>query len=237
MLLGRLDAPTPPDFVDFLERRIAGEPVAYIVGRQDFWTLTLAVTPAVLIPRGDSETLIEAAVAHFGAHFGDHGPSRILDLGTGSGALLLAALDRWPCATGVGVDISQAALDVARRNVVTTGLVDRALFRIGDWTAGLAERFDLVLCNPPYVEAAADLPRDVVDHEPHGALFAGTDGLDAYRALAGGLTHVMADGAIACVEIGSGQAVAAASLFSGFAVEVRPDLGGRDRCLILKRLT
>lgn len=236
LLMARLHEPVPAIFTALLARRLAGEPVAYIVGHQDFWTLTLAVTPAVLIPRGDSETLIEAAIAHFGdERLDEGGPARILDLGTGSGALLLAALDHWPAATGVGVDISPAALEVARRNAAATGLATRADFRAGDWTDGVDERFDLVLCNPPYVETAADLPPGVVDHEPHGALFAGADGLDVYRVLGAALPRVMAQGAVACVEIGSGQAVAAAALFPGFAVEILPDLGARDRCLVLKR--
>ena len=156
----------------------AHEPVAYITGRRAFWTIELEVGPGALVPRPDSETLIEAAVAHFGAA----GPKRILDLGTGPGTLLLAALDQWPGATGLGVDASEVALSYARRNAGRLGLLARASFRLGDWDEGMDERFALILCNPPYVEDAADLPRDVASHEPALALFAGTDGLAAYRA-------------------------------------------------------
>ena len=202
MLLGALDGRVPPSFALLLTRRLAGEPIAYITGTRDFWTLTLAVTPAVLIPRADSETLIEAAIERL-RH---RPPRRILDLGTGSGALLLAALDHWREATGLGVDASAAALAVARGNARRLGFSTRAEFALGDWTTGIDERFDLVLCNPPYVEDAADLPRDVAAHEPHGALFAGSDGLACYRVLAPALAKVMAAGAVGITEIGAGQA-------------------------------
>ena len=152
MLLGRLDEDAPAAFEPLLARRLAHEPVAYISGRRAFWTIELEVGPGVLIPRPDSETLIEAAVEHFGAA----GPRSVLDLGTGPGTLLLAALDQWPGAVGLGVDSSEAALDFARRNAERLGLADRARFRLGDWAEGVDERFDLILCNPPYVEPDAD---------------------------------------------------------------------------------
>ncbi len=228
LLLRRLDDPAPDAFPPLLARRVAGEPVAYITGTRDFWTIRLAVTPAVLIPRADSETLIEAAVDHFASR----APSRVLDLGTGSGALLLAALDQWPTATGLGVDASQAALDVAERNAATLGMAGRASFRLGDWARGIDGRFDLILCNPPYVEEGADLQREVA-FEPDSALFAGSDGLVCYRTIAPQLRACLADGGIACIEIGSEQADAVRALFeaAGFAVEVLPDLAGRNRCL------
>jgi release factor glutamine methyltransferase len=218
------------EFSSFIARRFAHEPVAYITGTRGFWTIDIDVTPAVLIPRPDSETLIDAAVAHFGKQ----GPKRILDLGTGSGVLLLAALDQWPGATGVGVDASAAALAVARGNAdrIAPG---RAEMRLGDWTNGIDERFDVVLCNPPYVEENAELDAQVREWEPPSALFAGADGLDAYRVLAPQLNRVL--GGIACIEIGSTQAVAVTTLFEnqGFSVTCRKDLGGRDRCLIVHR--
>ena len=214
---------------EFIARRLNHEPVAYITGTRGFWTIDLDVTPAVLIPRPDSETLIEAAVAYFG----DAAPKRILDLGTGSGALLLAALDEWRNATGVGVDASEAALAVARGNAerIAPG---RAEMRIGDWTDGIDEVFDLVLCNPPYVETDADLARQVRDWEPARALFAGADGLDDYKRLAPQLARVT--GGIACIEIGYTQALAVTALLEneGFAVICRKDYGGRDRCLVAK---
>jgi len=226
MLLGRGDEPAPASFESLLERRLAHEPVAYITGRKGFWSIELEVGPGALIPRPDSETLIDAALAHFG----DEGPARILDLGTGPGTLLLAALDQWPEATGLGVDASQDALGFARRNAR-----GRAEFRLGDWGGGIGERFDLILCNPPYVEQGAALPRDVADFEPRGALYAGADGLDAYRALAAQLAGLLAPGGIVCLEIGAGQDAAVAALMAGegFTIESRKDLNGIVRCLVL----
>ena len=231
LLLGGAPGPVPGAFADLVERRAAGEPLAYITGRRGFWTIELEVTPAVLIPRPDSETLIEAAVLRFGAA----GPATVLDLGTGSGALLLAALDQWPDARGIGVDRSAAALAVARRNAARLDMAGRARFVRGDWAAGLKGRFDLVLCNPPYVEAGAALPRDVARHEPHAALFAGADGLDDYRRLAPQLGPLIAPGGIAAIELGSGQAAAVSALFAarGLPVALRRDLAGRDRCIVI----
>jgi len=226
MLLHHLDAAMPPTFTALLARRLGHEPAAYITGRRAFWTIELEVGPGVLIPRPDSETLIEAAVAHFGGQ----GPPRILDLGTGPGSLLLAALDQWSEASGIGVDASEAALAYARRNGNP-----RAGFRHGDWGAGLEERFDLILCNPPYVEAGAVLPPDVADFEPPAALYAGADGLDAYRALAPQFGPLLAPGGIVCLEIGAGQAEAVSALMAaaGFTISSRVDLNGIARCLIL----
>ena len=226
LLLHRLDEAVPAGFAPLVERRLAHEPVAYLTGRRAFWTIELEVGPGVLIPRPDSETLIEAAIDHFG----DTAPQRILDLGTGPGTLLLAALDQWPKATGLGVDASEAALAYARRNGNP-----RAEFRLGHWGEGLDEHFDLILCNPPYVEAGADLPPDVSRFEPPSALYAGPDGLDDYRLLAPQLTALLAPGGVACVEIGAGQQEAVSGLFAaeGFTIESRRDLRGIVRCLVL----
>ena len=233
LLLSALDRETPAAFALLLLRRLAGEPVAYITGRRAFWTIELEVAPGVLIPRPDSETLIEAALDHFGAA----GPATILDLGTGPGTLLLAALDQWPHATGVGVDASGAALAIAAANADRLGLASRAAFRRGDWGEGLDQRFDLILCNPPYVEQGAALGPGVAEWEPHQALFAGTDGLDDYRRLAPQLPRLLAPGGIACVEIGAGQADAVSAVFAshGLTVAIRADLAGHIRCLILGR--
>ncbi len=232
LLLSLLDGETPEAFGSLVARRRAGEPVAYITGRRAFWTIELEVGPGALIPRPDSETLIEAAAAHFDAA----GPARILDLGAGPGTLLLAALDQWPNASGIGVDRSEQALAYARANAQRLGLSGRASFRAGDWAEGIAQRFDLILCNPPYVEVAAALPCDVAEWEPHEALFAGADGLDDYRRLAPALGGLIAPGGIASVEIGSAQAAAVMALFiaAGLKAQVRHDLGGRARCLILE---
>lgn len=222
---------TPPKFAELVARRAAGEPLTYIVGHRDFWTLRLAVTPDVLIPRPDSETLIEAAIAHFSGR----APSRILDLGTGSGALLLAALDHWRDASGLGIDASPDALGVAARNAHALGLADRAEFRVGDWLTGVDERFDLVLCNPPYIADGDALTTGVRDHEPHQALFAGPDGLACYRRIAPALASALRPGGAAMVEVGHRQAASAGQIFvaAGLRIEVRRDLGGRDRCLKL----
>jgi len=237
MLLAALDRESPGAFESLLARRLQHEPVAYITGRRAFWTIELEVGPGVLVPRPDSETLIEAAVELFGAA----GPATVLDLGTGPGTLLLAALDQWPAATGLGVDRSERALDFARRNAERLGLAGRAgragraRFRRGDWGEGVAETFDLVLCNPPYVETGAELAGQVARWEPPEALYAGADGLDAYRRLAPQLPRLVAPGGAACLEIGLGQAPALHDLFSGhgFAVASRPDLAGVPRCLVL----
>ena len=232
MLLTRLDDPAPSDLAALLARRADGEPVAYITGTRAFWTIDLSVGPGVLIPRPDSETLIEAAVAHFGKA----GPVTILDLGTGPGTLLLAALAEWPHAHGLGIDASATALDYANRNAMHLGLADRARFQPGDWADGITTRFDLVLCNPPYVEDdAAALGPGVAEHEPHSALFAGADGLDDYRRLAPMIPRLIAPGGIAAIEIGHTQAPAVTALFAdaGARCTVTADLGGRDRCVIV----
>ena len=230
LILSHLDTHSPAAFDPLLARRLAREPVAYIVGTRDFWTITLKVAPGVLIPRPDSETLIEAAMAHFGGH----SPSRILDLGTGSGALLLAALSEWPEATGIGVDASQVAISIARDNAATLGLTPRATVQEGDWAEGLAGIFDLILCNPPYVETGATLVPEVLN-EPHEALFAGEDGLDDYRRLAPQIGPLLSPRGCAVIEIGATQAGPTSALFeaAGFSVSIRKDLGGRDRCLVL----
>ena len=231
MLLRGTEEAVPVGFPDLLARRAAGEPIAYLTGRRSFWNIELEVDPSVLIPRPDSETLIDAAIGHFGRR----GPATVLDLGTGSGALLLAALDIWPAAEGIGIDASAKALEVATANAARLGLAARSRFLVGDWV-GTGATFDLVLCNPPYVASTEVLPADVAAHEPAAALFAGVDGLDAYRALAPVLGAQIAPGGIACVEIGSTQAATASALFArwGLRAAVHRDLAGRDRCLLLR---
>lgn len=233
LLLSRLGDKVPAEFEAMLARRFEHEPVAYIIGTRDFWTISLNVTPAVLIPRPDSETLIEAAVAHFGTD----GPKRVLDLGTGSGALLLAALSEWPGASGVGVDASDVALAVASANAKSLGLADRAVFALGDWGQGLDERFDLILCNPPYVESGAALAAEVADYEPASALFAGEDGLEDYHRLMPQFVRLMARGAIVALEIGVEQAevVSVLALETGLSTRCFQDLAGRNRCLLLSQ--
>ncbi len=233
LLMWALESETPDSFAPLLARRLLHEPVAYITGTRAFWSIELIVTPDVLIPRPDSETSIAAAVAHFGSM----GPRTILDLGVGSGALLLAALTEWPLVHGLGVDRSPEALGVAHNNADALGLADRARFQLGDWAAGLSDRYDLILCNPPYVETSAELDRQVADYEPAAALFAGADGLDDYRRLIPQLPDILTPKGIVALEIGHTQraAVNAYAEAVGFQVTCHQDLGGRDRCLILAR--
>ncbi|HVJ01612.1 MAG TPA: peptide chain release factor N(5)-glutamine methyltransferase, partial [Sphingomonas sp.] len=169
LLLRHLDAAVPDTFDALVRRRLAHEPVAYITGTRAFWTIELQVGPGALVPRPDSETLIEAAIEYFG----DRSPGRILDLGTGPGTLLLAALDQWPEAQGLGIDASEQALGYARANAERLDMAGRAEFRLGDWAAGIDARFDLILANPPYIGTAEPLPAEVREHEPASALFAG----------------------------------------------------------------
>lgn len=215
-----------------VDRRLAGEPIAYITGKRAFWTIELEVGPGVLVPRPDSETLIAAAVEHFA---GMPGPERILDLGTGPGTLLLAALDQWPEATGIGVDSSKVALDFARRNARRLGFSQRAHFQRGDWAAGIDERFDLLLVNPPYVAKGEELGPGVADFEPAEALFAGRDGLDQYRRIVPAIGRLLAPGGLAAIEIGHSQAGAVARLLQdqGLQFRLARDLAGRPRALLI----
>lgn len=230
LLLGHLDDPAPPGFATLVARRVAHEPVAYITGTRAFWTIDLHVGPGVLIPRPDSETLIEAAIAHFAGRT----PHAILDLGTGPGSLLLASLAEWPDARGLGVDVSDTALDYARRNAADLDLTDRARFVRGDWAAGLTGPFDLILCNPPYIGTGEVLPEEVRAFEPGGALFAGPDGLDDYRTIAPQLRGLIAPGGAAILEIGHTQAEQVTALLTaqGFSVALAHDLAGRPRAVI-----
>lgn len=237
LLLRHMGDAAPDGFDALIRRRAAHEPVAYITGHQEFWGLPFRVTPATLIPRGDSETIVQAALEACAA------PGRVLDCGTGTGALLLAVLHERPGAAGVGIDASPDALAVARENAQALGLEPRARMVHADWTrAGWADdlgRFDLVLANPPYVESDAVLDPGVRDYEPHGALFAGAQGLDDYRVLIPQLPGLLIPGGAAVVEIGHQQADAVGQIAAqaGFAVELRRDLAGRARALLLSRKT
>jgi release factor glutamine methyltransferase len=216
-------------------RRASGEPIARITGEKEFYGLPLALVPETLVPRPDTETLVDAAVA-----LTDHEAEvTILDLGTGSGAILLALLSQLPNARGLGVDISEAALAAARANARRLGLADRAEFAEGNWMAGIDRRFDIVASNPPYVasEEIASLPVDVRDHDPHVALDGGKDGLDAVRAILAHLDLVLADGGVGFIEIGFGQARQVAEIASAnrFACRFQRDLAGIERVAVLSR--
>lgn len=234
VLLRAMQDPAPASFTALIERRAGHEPVAYITGIAEFYGLTLAVTPATLIPRGDSESLIEAALALVGA------TGRAIDLGTGSGALLLALLANRAGWQGAGIDASAGALAVAAGNAAALGLAGRSVWHQRNWHAASwlddLGTFDLILCNPPYVEAGAALDPQVRDYEPAAALFAGPQGLDDYRVIIPQLGKLIMPGGVAIFEIGAGQAdaVSTIAVAAGFAAELRRDLAGRPRALILR---
>jgi len=232
LILSPPNRAVPKRFWDMVERRKQGEPVAYITGRRAFWNIELHVGPGVLVPRPDSEVLISSAIEHFA---GREGPKRILDLGTGPGTLLLAALDIWPNASGVGIDLSRQALSYAAANARRLGFDARATLRLGDWADGVSERFDLLLCNPPYVAEGDELGPGVAEFEPDEALFAGKEGLGAYRVLAPQLPRLLNPDGLAAVEIGPSQAEAVTGLLArdGLRATVAQDLGGRDRAILL----
>lgn len=239
-LVAGAQAPLDPVEEERLEalaaRRLAREPMAYIVGEREFWSLPLQVGPAVLVPRPESETVVEAALAEVRDR---SAPLRILDLGTGSGCLLLALLSELPHASGLGVDRSAEALVIAVRNAARLGLAGRAAFCEGDWGRGLAGPFDLIVSNPPYVARAdaASLAPEVRAFEPEEALFAGPDGLCAYRALAPDCVRLLAKDGPTCLEIGQGQGAAVAEIMGGHGLRLvasRPDLAGIERCLIFR---
>ncbi|MSO89490.1 MAG: peptide chain release factor N(5)-glutamine methyltransferase [Rhodospirillaceae bacterium] len=220
-----------------VRRRIEREPIAYILREREFWSLPFGVNDAVLIPRPDSETLVAAALDWTS----DRGaPLRILDLGTGSGCLLLSVLSELPNAHGVGVDISAHALRVARDNAGRLGLRARAGFVQGDWAGALTGEFDMILANPPYLAETElhALAPEIARFEPPVALFAGDDGLACYRALIPDLTRLLAEAGAAFLEIGAGQAAPVASLARNAGLiqsMARKDLAGIDRCLVLRR--
>ena len=232
LILSPPDREVPKRFWSMVKRRTKGEPIAYITGRRAFWNIDLHVGPGVLVPRPDSEVLIASAIEHFD---GSDGPNRILDLGTGPGTLLLAALDIWPGATGLGIDVSRRALSYFAANSRRLGFENRAKFRLGNWAEGLVEQFDLILCNPPYVAEGAELGPGVREYEPDEALFAGDSGLEAYRALAPQLPRLLSPGGLAAVEIGYDQAEPVTALLArdGLTAKVARDLAGRARALLL----
>jgi release factor glutamine methyltransferase len=218
----------------FLERRVRREPVSQILGRKGFWKIMLQVAPGVLSPRPDTETVVEYALAHLP----EHAPWSLLDLGVGSGAILLAILAERPAAKGLGVDVSEEALAVARENAANLGLSGRVALLRGDWTAGLADdSFDLVVSNPPYIADSVieTLEPEVREHEPRIALSGGPDGLCAYRALAPQILRVLKPGCRFAVEIGHDQRAPVEKLFrAAGAAEIATlrDLGDRDRVVV-----
>ncbi|MCX7646610.1 MAG: peptide chain release factor N(5)-glutamine methyltransferase [Rhodobacteraceae bacterium] len=228
----RLGEPLAPEaaaaFEAAVAARAARQPVSQITGRREFWGRTFRVTPDVLDPRPETETLVALALSEPFA--------TVLDLGTGSGCLLVTLLAERPDATGLGTDVSAAALAVARANAAAQGLARRARFVLADWFEGVSGRFDLIVSNPPYIAAAeiAGLAPEVRDWEPHGALTDGGDGLSAYRAIAAGAAQRLGPGGRLIVETGAGQADRVAGIFrqAGLArVAVHPDMDGRPRAV------
>ncbi len=237
-LIRDLTAPIDTGTYDALLRRRANhEPLAYLVGRREFWSLDLAVSPATLIPRPDSETVVEAALAAWG---GRPGPCLVLDLGTGTGCLLLAILHDIPAAFGIGVDRAAAATALAAANAARIGLTDRAVFVTGDWANPINGRFDLIVSNPPYIrtQEIADLMPEVGGHEPALALDGGADGLAAYRTIIPTLRGLLASGGTAVLELGLGQdgPVGELARAHGLTASFRPDLTGIARAIVLRSI-
>ena len=220
-------------FDALVARRLAREPIALILGRREFWSLDFEVSAATLVPRADSETLIRAALAHYANRVP---PGRIIDLGTGTGCLLLALLREFPTAFGIGVDVVPAAASLARRNADRLGLAHQAAFLCGDWTSSLCGRFDLIIANPPYVasgDIASLMPE--VRHEPRSALDGGSDGCDAYRTLLPRLPALLTPDGIAVLELGAGEAKTVTDLArkGGFHESLHSDLAGTERAIVL----
>ena len=238
LMRGQGEVMTPAQTVAFealVARRLAREPMAQILGKKEFWGLDFEVTKDTLMPRPDSETLIESLLSTI-----DHRPSTILDLGTGTGCLLLSALKEFPQARGLGVDISEAALKVARRNAAALGLENRAEFKKSDWTSEINAVWDVVISNPPYIpeEEIPHLAPEVARYEPRLALDGGRDGLDCYRTITRFLPNILAKNGVCVLEVGAGQADAVASLAVAkglYVAEIRADLAGIPRCIVITR--
>ncbi|WP_347263142.1 peptide chain release factor N(5)-glutamine methyltransferase [Nitrobacter sp.] len=240
--LRRLDEDDAARLDALARRRLAGEPLARILGTKEFWGLPLKLSADTLVPRADTETVVEAALGVLRAEGRTQEPLRIADLGTGSGAILLALLTELPAATGVGTDLSAAALGTARTNAQGVGLSARAQFLVSDYGDGLSGPFDLIVSNPPYIRSA-DIPAlapEVRDHDPHLALDGGLDGLDAYRRIAPQAAALLADGGLLVLEIGQGQGGAVSRLVTaaGLTVmgSVRADLAGIGRAVVAGRI-
>lgn len=224
-------------FASFVSRRVAREPLAQILGKREFWSLSFATTRDTLTPRPDSETVIEAVLTHRTAR---DGALRILDLGTGTGCLLLALLSEYRRATGLGTDLSPAALRIAATNAAALGLADRARFVATRWDDGVEDSFDVIVSNPPYIPvgALAELAPEVRVYEPRLALDGGPDGLSAYRELAPRLHRRLRIGGLGVVEVGAGQAPDVERVFHAADLGVigrSRDLAGVERCILIQR--
>jgi len=226
----------------FANRRLTGEPVARILGTKEFWGLSMQLSAETLVPRPDTETIVEAALEILRAEGRTYNALRIADLGTGTGAILLALLTELPEATGVGTDLSTAALETARDNAQHLGLAPRADFIASDYAAALSGMFDLIVSNPPYIRSAdiATLAPEVRDHDPHLALDGGRDGLEAYRRIAPQAARLLSPGGLLVLEIGQGQADDVVRLVATAGLTVmgpaKADLAGIGRAVMGRKL-
>lgn len=243
VLIGYPEREVTPDqqqeITALLTRRLGREPMSHILGYREFWSLRFKVTKDTLTPRPDSESLIEAVLKHLPD---PTAPLKVLDLGVGTGCLLLSVLSEYENASGLGIDLSARALAVAKENAEALGLVDRCQFSLGNWMDGIDDRFDLILSNPPYIPLTdrSHLTPEVVDHEPETALFAGEDGLDDYRLLAKQLPSRLKQHGIAVIELGIHQDEPVKKLMETAGLSVidsARDLGGIVRCHIIRKKT
>jgi release factor glutamine methyltransferase len=225
------------DHVRFaLGRMVDREPLSRILGRREFWGLEFGLSPDTLDPRPETETVVEAVLRRFPDR---KAPLSFLDLGTGTGCILLALLSEFPAATGFGLDIASNASMTACRNAAALGLTGRAHFVVGDWGTAVSGRFDAIVSNPPYIDSAAfaGLPREVALYDPCLALDGGLDGLCAYRSLVADLPRLLKPGGVFACEVGAGQATAVAAMLraSGLAIEgCERDLAGLARCVVAR---
>ncbi len=237
----KLTAQEQNAIAQLVDRRLNGEPVARIVGEKEFWGLPFKLSSAALVPRPDTETLVQAALTAIDAQRRRNAALLIADLGVGSGAILLALLHELPNAFGIGTDRSLEAIATARGNAAALGLSSRTAFAVMDFGAALTDRFDLVVSNPPYIPSddIGLLARDVREHDPHLALDGGRDGLDAYRAIASQTPDLLRDDGTLVVEIGIDQATAVTAIFereNGLRrIATQADLAGIPRVLVFRR--
>jgi release factor glutamine methyltransferase len=219
-----------------LARTVVGEPLSRVLGCREFWGLRFALSADTFDPRPESETLVEAVLRRIPDR---RAPVRVLDLGTGTGCLLLALLSEFPTAFGLGVDIATGAVMTARENAAALGVLDRTRFVVGDWSSALLGRFTVIVANPPYIasDALAGLPPEVRHYDPGRAVDGGEDGLAAYRKIAEDLPALLASGGIFVAEIGAGQTLAAAAIFKagGLLIDgIERDLAGIERCIVAR---
>ena len=224
-------------FTDLVVRRVRREPVSRILGWRGFWTLELRLNTETFDPRPETETVVETLLEHVVKR---QAPYSLLDLGSGSGNLLLALLSELQNATGVGVDIAAGAVSIARINAAAAGLATRARFQVGNWGKGLSGVFDVIMANPPYIAESdmCSLSPEVVHFDPPRALVGGSDGLAAYRAIAPSLTRLLSSQGVVALEIGQGQASAVKEMMKGNGLaflDSRSDLSGITRCLLFCR--